>query len=507
MHIIQTMAALTIRTKEEGRLGASSPEDIRIVAQSIATSEQAVIHVHGGLVSQASALAAAERLDVYYRAAGIVPVFPIWKSGIFETLEGHWRNIFNERLFEILLEALLKHAGGILLQAPGDRDTNDYVPLTDLRVRLAIEQARAAEANDTVPEPLKEIEPQAPPLPPEQGLAKTLKKELNDSTNLQKTVDSIMVGLGADVPEGSRDVAAQLRPQNSLISESIKSELLANVSQGDRGAFSPLVIVIHATKVLYRVIERFSKATDHGLYTTVVEELLREFYLGTAGAWFWDQMKGDTEGAFEDNIKDDLRGGCCFMFELGKQLKQRVDGGRSLPRISIVAHSAGSIWASNFLIYLSKCRATGIISKSFAIDRLILLAPACTYTSFYKVLSLHSDTPLFKEFRLFALDDKLEGGYWEAPPLYPKSLLYMVSGLFEGEADEALLGMQRFINRPQTNRTIRDYLSTPPGRAVWSVVDGGPGRGSDALRHGAFQETDKAKPIQTMESVIYFLRN
>ena len=41
----------------------------------------------------------------------------------------------------------------------------------------------------------------------------------------------------------------------------------------------------------------------------------------------------------------------------------------------------------------------------------------------------HRQSPLFDNFRMFSLSDEMEAGYWEIPAVYPRSLLYLVSGL------------------------------------------------------------------------------
>jgi hypothetical protein len=46
-----------------------------------------VIDIHGGLVNKTSGLAGAQRLDSYYCAASVLPVFPVWESGFFEAVQ------------------------------------------------------------------------------------------------------------------------------------------------------------------------------------------------------------------------------------------------------------------------------------------------------------------------------------------------------------------------------------------------------------------------------------
>jgi hypothetical protein len=103
---------LVIHTKGDGFLRDTSRAEVAQIAAQLVAAPRAVIHIHGGLVNKLSGLSAAHRLDSYYRAAGVLPVFPVWESGLFETIGNNSKEIFEEKLFQALLKRLLKHAGG-----------------------------------------------------------------------------------------------------------------------------------------------------------------------------------------------------------------------------------------------------------------------------------------------------------------------------------------------------------------------------------------------------------
>jgi hypothetical protein len=89
------------------------------------------------------------------------------------------------------------------------------------------------------------------------------------------------------------------------------------------------------------------------------------------------------------------------------------------------------------------------------------------------------------------------------PVLYPASLLYMVSGLFEEPViDEPLLGMERYyhVDGPYDLPQVHDILDWIDGHCVWSASAGGAGLGSGALRHGGF-----AADPQTLASLEHIL--
>lgn len=81
------LSALVIRTRGDGHLGDTSPAEVTQIAAQVASAPRAVIHIHGGLVNKTSGLAGAQRLDSYYRAASVLPVFPVWESGFFEAVD------------------------------------------------------------------------------------------------------------------------------------------------------------------------------------------------------------------------------------------------------------------------------------------------------------------------------------------------------------------------------------------------------------------------------------
>jgi hypothetical protein len=142
-----------------------------------------------------------------------------------------------------------------------------------------------------------------------------------------------------------------------------------------------------------------------------------------------------------------------------------------------------------------------------------LLAPACTFDLF-QVKALSHPQP-FNNFRMFALGDALEAGYWEVRYVYPRSLLYMVAGMFErdpngdGAFDRPLLGMERYHDAARypapSLQVVRQFLAAAPNRAVWSKAALGPGLGCDSDRHGGFFLDPTGQPPAAMRSVLHLL--
>ena len=90
--------------------------------------------------------------------------------------------------------------------------------------------------------------------------------------------------------------------------------------------------------------------------------------------------------------------------------------------------------------------------------------------------------------------------------VYPHSLLYLVSGIFEDEIDTPLLGMQRYYTG-EAPYNVQDVLSSfayfnvpQLQRIVWSLATGGDGLSSGVKKHGNFY-SDK----DTLNSLGYIL--
>ena len=150
---------------------------------------------------------------------------------------------------------------------------------------------------------------------------------------------------------------------------------------------------------------------------------------------------------------------------------------------------------------------------------LLFLAPAVRVSMFAE--ALNAGGRHISRFRSFAMCDALERADPVLGPgtgiVYPSSLLYLVSGLFEetngaAEADAPILGMQRFFPAGQPADRITDqtesgaladavaFLSgAQPNRAIYSRANNGPGLWTEAFSHTGFNEEQ-----HTLESVATF---
>ena len=273
-----------------------------------------------------------------------------------------------------------------------------------------------------------------------------------------------------------RGGVAGVIPKPSRMSKSVLNEL-ANEQQkaGERVGFVVFATLVkHGVAALVKVVKRFAEGRDHGLYTTVVEEILRELYLDSIGSAVWSTMKSDTANAFAGNPL--VHGGTAFL----EQVRRWWRPGR---RITLVGHSTGAIYIGHFLEH-----ADALLDPAAKFD-VAFLAPACSFDF------MAAKLPIFQrrvaQLRLFGLKDELERGYWEVPGLYPASLLYMVSGLFEEPVvDMPIVGMQRYYTQaePYLAPAIQLITSYLEGKCAWSIAQTGRGWATSAQKHGEFNE-------------------
>jgi hypothetical protein len=233
---------------------------------------------------------------------------------------------------------------------------------------------------------------------------------------------------------------------------------------------------------------------------TAIEELLRALYAGHAAQQVWLQMKADTAQAFGD---DPAQGGTAFIDAL-------VSGWEAgyRPRILLVGHSAGAIYICNFLAELDR-RLGGAAALADLRCELVLLAPGCDFGLLTNTVTRWPHR--IAAIRCFGLDDARESAdtlRLKGVPVYPRSLLYLVSGALEDESDSPLVGMQRYYSDqppydaiPGIN-AVRRFFTDQGVDTLWAAADGGPGRQTDARGHGQIDDEDAA----TLDSLKHIIR-
>jgi len=500
-----------INTGKDGRLSETSMDDLAALLAILENKDKIVLHFHGGLVRKSAGKETAERLTPVYQAAGAHPVFFVWESGLIETLKHNLGEINKEAIFQKLIKKIIKHAVGKLTADVGAKAVGQLPYPTD--IELAIE-LKKAEQNE---EPYAGLDPDPSADEVAAKELEALERELALDQEFQSEVRAIATTALPNVvveQDGSKGVNALTRKSTkSLMSDDVIQELEEETEEGAKGLITTAKMIKRAGTILVRVVKRFLNNRDHGLYVTVVEETLREFYAANVGAEIWQMMKKETADTFDDGPGD--RGGRLFIEGLGKIL---ASGHR--PEITLVGHSTGAVFILNLLRHVDAC-AKDLAHPwpdDFKFKNVVFLAPACDFDVFHTGLDQHAGR--FENFRMFTMRDELEKGKPLVPVIYPRSLLYFVSGVVEkkpnGESafDHPILGMERYFTMTDTYdqqsiEAVRTFVAGDDKRTVWSVEDRGPGLRSNADTHGGFDDFDSNQPdlLTTMPSVQHIIAN
>lgn len=453
-----------------------------------------VVHFHGGLVSRTGGFEVAGNLGPVYEAAGAHPVFFIWRSDLLNVVQNKLPHIWEERVFQRLLLHLLRFAAAKVRQevGMGVRGAELELP-AEMEVRDALDRA-----DEQVP--LDDVDPaelDAAQLPPDdQSLHPAeraqLERELEQDSILVPELQALLADPG-DAARGGMGAAAT--PPETLLAPDLLAEMRADVDPevGARGFILPPAFLRRAAMVLGKVLWRFARRRDHGLYATVVEEILTGVYAGAAAQFVWREMKGDAADAFRDGPD---RGGTAFLQGLAK----RWDPAQPR-RIILVGHSTGAVYINEWL-----AKADALLPPEVKFD-VVFLAAACGFDAFARTVRDHGHR--IAGFRSFGMSDGVErqdyllpDSIFKAVPalsvlkkLYPYSLLYFVSGICEDEVDKPLVGMERYHSGrpPYAGADLLasgTWLGGVETRRRWSEVNLADGLRTRARDHGDFDNDE-----------------
>lgn len=477
-----------------------------------------VVHFHGGLVPKPAGLEIAKRLGVLYGASAL-PVFYVWESGFFETLRNNLRELPGEPVFKQLVRKLLEY----VLDDVGGKAADLVIPpgsVEPAKVRETIDKFWNAPVAENVP--YSGVEPFIA-----RGRSRSVGRS-EDDIQADLEGDAEIGAALATLPDLLPSTRSALAPSDAVEHRSAFSEMIADrVGQGPggRGLVSWYLVAKLVKNILVNILGRYHHGRDHGLYATVVEEVLRECKLGGSGinewgkALQWNRMKQDTLDAFGDGA--DLHAGTALLSRLATLIA--TDKGPK--RITLIGHSTGAIYIANWL-----SKADQLLPKNIRFD-IVLLAPAISYESFDRALTKYKHR--IGQFRMFAMRDQLErddqiwgddtelkdGQDWRRL-VYPSSLLYLVSGILESSStddgtltdapDMPLLGLERHYASTDVYRDqdfpalarVRAWLNEAPHRMVWSRSENqGDGLNSLSNDHGAFDNDE-----ETLRSIAAVLK-
>lgn len=498
----------------------TSAADVDAIVEALKADRHGhlILYFHGGLVTKAAGLGIAERLAPSCLEGGH-PVFYVWESGAWETIRNNLLELAEEPVFKQLLRKLLQYTmeriGGIgeaRSIAPGSVDPEE--------VRKTVERFYANPSKKTVP--YRGFDAAAKGAAATRSVGDVNEDEIRADLEGDEDVRRAMASLPDQAPASRSALAGgAVAERRSPFSVAVAGKV--SDGPGGRGLVSWIKVAWMVKNILVKILKRHGSGRDHGLYATVVEEIVREVKLGGSGlngwgkALQWNRMKKDTEDAF--GTDSDLHAGTALL----SRLRRAVEDGFAPGRITLIGHSTGAIYIANWLD-----AAASHLPATTRFD-VLFLAPAITYERFERCLQRHQDR--IANFRMFCMRDALEredqvwGEDGELAQqqdwrrfIYPSSLLYLVSGILESTGtdddpqdapDMPLLGMERYWARrdvytagdfPQVEK-VRAWLDAKPGRMVWSKAEGqGDGLNSGSIDHGSF-DNDK-DTIASMVSLL-----
>jgi hypothetical protein len=467
---------------------SSDPADVDALFKHIkkAKNDHLVLYFHGGLVPEARGIETAEKLySLFTDRVKAHPLFFIWESGGLHVINNNLSSLADTPLYKELMRALLKFALSkleSLADGRGAGDTVDIVNDADVQKAVKVEweggsaitpdlQTKLGDLSDDQKEQFEDL--------------------LDNSLAFQNAVDQVANSLSAEIDGrslGPNEAAgkANLDWFSPQVRAALQAEVAPADGEGPRGLITTTFLVKSAVGILTRVVGRLIEKTDHGLVCTVTEEILRLLYLDKVGGWLWSEMKQETSDAFASNsglAGDSMHGGTYFLYKLTKYVSNKANPPL---KVSMVGHSAGSIYICHLFEAALKSLPAG-----FKFHKIAFLAPGVDFELFNKTLVEHSDR--FTEFRMFTMNDDMESKDTLVPLVYPRSLLYFVSGALEGNVEKPIVGLERFYSgqKPYTSplfEAVNSFVkSATQPRVVWSLTTGGqPGFNCAAKHHGGF---------------------
>lgn len=457
--------------KRSGNLH-TTPEDIDAVFKHLSDTgiDKLSVHFHGGLVGEGKGETIARSMQSVYEAGGAHAVTIIWETGLLETLGRNLTRISDTKLFQKLVRYVFHQLTKRLGADISGRGPGEPMTMAEIEAELSrIEKFEGFEASAR------------------DGAGKLDEADLDFARDEMEMEYLLELQDDTDLVEEDFDVLAGDVTLDPAIDQELRDV--------DGKGLSLFQIAAHLAKITYRVLRRYVRKRDHGLYPTVIEEILREFYLADFGAWTWGRMKDVAAEMWLPNgalIDDKSHPGTYFLDRLNAHAAAHPG-----IKVDLIGHSAGSIAICQML---RAAEAAGTMPK---IRSILFLAPACTVRLMHAEILSHPGR--YALFRMFTMADAYEQKDRLVGPAYTRSLLYLISGVLEEESDAPIAGMERFwtVAAPFDADFLVETASwlkqAGADRVALSVTadDAGPGLISAAQKHGDFDNDDATRTSLT----------
>ena len=462
-HVVPAANAIYLR---DGRYDGMTRKDVADAFAAFAASgkERVALFFHGGLVSKQSGIEGAGAQYALYKDI-CYPYFFIWESGFAEVLAHHLPAIFLDTLFRsvlgnarltiaralnvptplaLQLESIAPEEQNVLDAAALDAARRETFAVTATEMDEFVQGVVSDPAVRGIVADIARRGIAAPSSPPEKLLAALPSIKRGDNHYLNESTTSSIVSSYwsvATVPANATSIQLMALPIDEMaVSNAVSAFAHAAVS------------------IFLNIAKRIRAGRDHGLQCTIVEEILRTLYLARFGSGVWEEMKKETEEAF--GADSTQFGGTAVIEELCDVLKRRPN-----VKVTLIGHSTGGVYIGNFLRHVDAAlRARGNTDFSFDV---VHMAAANTvrfwdanYTARIQALRCFSMADLAEQNDLLMSSDL---GTDPNPSIlgrvYPRSLLYLISGVLETFApgvvpnpphdldttDMPVFGMDRFF--------------------------------------------------------------
>lgn len=447
---------------------STTPSDIDWLRRpGLADAGRLVIHVHGGLVNEASGLATADAMARHYGDTAR-SICLVWETGVWETLRQKLADITQTKVFKKTLSWIIAKAMPRLGAPRGARGHGvDVTDASDIEAQLDTEAGVEA-------------------------LDRALTTELHEAT--------VAGARGSDSFSANEEELAEkfefdIGDLKVLLDTGApgSKQILDRAERDGQTRGSGAGVALFLAKVVFKVIGRYRDGTHHDPLPTAVEELLRAAYLADIGVLAWSAMKEKASAMWMDDGPEPGEAGHVGGYIL-RQL-EALQAKHPKVTIDLVGHSAGSI------VICAMLDATRTQRRAIRFRNVLFLAPAVRLDTFRDAIP---SSQAFTRFRLFTMTDAAEKADQLIGVLYPRSLLFLVSGLFEDRPGTALVGLARHITAwTSAADGAFDQVRIWLGEKDRLVFSPSPEGAVDGMRCLAHKHGDFDSEPETLASLLY----
>lgn len=391
----------------------TKPEDLKDIFDFMDENdtEKLLLYFHGGLVDRKNGIEAAKLMKekLADRSANRHVVSFVWETGPIETVTQNLNdliNLSNEGFFKEVTNFVIKLVNKRL--GFGDsRGSGEY--LTDSYIDIEKNKLNSFE---------------------------NLDHEFNNRTETYIEID--------DEDENFSEYYKRLEAESNMLLENEGSEEIKNKkeSQEELSRWGGILFAKVIAQITFAVLKRYLNKTHHDFYPTIIEETFRKLYFDEVGSWGWRKIKEKSKMMFQakSEIEEEYKQpvGIHFLTLLERHVKRKLLEKKRF-EIELIGHSAGSVAICNLL------HSTESLFSNIRYNNVFFLAPACTVNLFIEKGIKAYNNGIFKSFKMFTMEEDFEKMDHCIPYIYTRSLLYLVSGLFEDEIDTKIMGLHEHI--------------------------------------------------------------